>query len=59
MSACIALRDDYDTRRRVLLHLEERPAQRVDRDMVEKRRETHPWLPSPSCRTLTGCTGTS
>ena len=31
--------------RRVLLQLEERPAQRFDRDMVEKRRETLLWLP--------------
>ena len=31
--------------RRILLQREERPAQRIDRDMVEKRRQTLPWLP--------------
>ena len=31
--------------RSVLLQREERPVQRIGRDMVEKRRQTLPWLP--------------
>ena len=29
----------------VLLQREKRPAHRIDRDVVKKRRETHPWFP--------------
>ena len=33
-------------RRCILLQFEERPTQRIDRDMVEKRRQALPWLPA-------------